>query len=58
MPAPPIVSVAIPVHHRRHFIAEAIASALGQSLREFELAVVDDGSTDGTAEDARRLFEG
>jgi glycosyltransferase involved in cell wall biosynthesis len=47
------VSVIIPVYNCRRYLGEAIASALGQTLPPAEVIVVDDGSTDGSAEVAR-----
>ncbi len=44
----PLFSVIIPVYNREHFIARAIESVLKQTFRDFELIVVDDGSTDNT----------
>lgn len=46
----PIVSVIIPVHNRVHLIGRAIESVLAGSFKQFELIVVDNGSTDGTVE--------
>jgi len=40
----------MPTHNRSHLIGESIASALGQDPPPFELIVVDDGSTDATAD--------
>ena len=47
---PPIVSIIIPTFNCELYIAETIASVLGQSFKDIELIVVDDGSTDATRE--------
>jgi glycosyltransferase involved in cell wall biosynthesis len=41
-------SVIIPTYNRLPFLKEAVGSVLNQSYRNFELIIVDDGSTDGT----------
>jgi len=46
----PKVTVLIPVHNRADYVGEAIASVLAQTFTDFELLVIDDGSTDGSAE--------
>jgi glycosyltransferase involved in cell wall biosynthesis len=45
------VSVLINSYNYRQFVGEAIASALAQTHAPLEVIVVDDGSTDGTAND-------
>ena len=46
----PRVSVFIPSYNHVAYIGEAIESILGQSLEDFELIIVDDGSTDNSWE--------
>ena len=50
MPSPPRVTIAMPVHNARAHLREALDSVIGQSYPHWELVVVDDGSTDGSAE--------
>jgi glycosyltransferase involved in cell wall biosynthesis len=42
------VSVIIPVYNGRSFIGKALQSVVGQTLRPFEIIVIDDGSSDDT----------
>lgn len=46
----PLVSVIMPVYNGEKYLAEAIDSILAQTFTDFELLIVDDASTDGSAE--------
>lgn len=46
----PLISVVIPAYNHEKFVGAAIESVLGQTVDDLELIVVDDGSTDKTAE--------
>ncbi|MEL7027627.1 MAG: glycosyltransferase [Pseudomonadota bacterium] len=46
--AAPVVTVVIPTHNRRRLVQRAVKSALGQSLSDIEVLVLDDGSSDDT----------
>src|SRR6476620_6374719 len=46
----PLVSVVMPVYNARKFLAKAISSIISQSLANFELIIINDGSTDGSPE--------
>ncbi len=49
MNSPPYISVIIPTYNRSWILKEAIDSVLAQNISDFEIIVVDDGSTDDTA---------
>jgi glycosyltransferase involved in cell wall biosynthesis len=60
----PKVTVIIPTYNRAHLIGETLASVQAQDFRDYEILVVDDGSTDnthavvaGVAPEARYLYQ-
>src|SRR5205809_4041090 len=58
MGSPPAVSIVIAAYNRADYIAAAVGSVLGQTFSDFELIVLDDGSSDRTVEVARKRAEG
>lgn len=54
MPETPRVSVVMPVHDGGLYLEPAVESILGQTFTDFEFVIIDDGSTDSTAEVLRR----
>jgi glycosyltransferase involved in cell wall biosynthesis len=53
----PVISVIIPTYRHRDYVLATIDSVFSQSFKDFEVIVVDDGSTDGTAALLRPLVE-
>jgi glycosyltransferase involved in cell wall biosynthesis len=51
----PVFSVIIPVFNGGSYLERTITSALGQTFPDFELILVDDGSTDGAVDRARSI---
>lgn len=49
-PDTPLVTVLMAVHNGERFVGEAVRSILRQTFTDFELLIIDDGSTDATAE--------
>jgi glycosyltransferase involved in cell wall biosynthesis len=54
----PLITVVIPLYNKEKSIARAISSVLNQSEQNFEIIVVNDGSTDGSADIVRSLSAG
>lgn len=50
----PRISIVVPVYNAERYLDDTIRSVLAQSFREWELLLVDDGSTDGSTAIARR----
>lgn len=53
----PQVSVVIPTYNRASKVARSIESVLGQTFKDLEILVVDDGSTDGTGKSLDHAFD-
>lgn len=50
-------SVVIPLYNKEKHIQRAIKSVLAQTVQDFELIIVDDGSTDGSYEAANKIYD-
>ncbi len=46
----PLITICIPTYNRANYLKEAIESALNQNYENYEILIVDDGSTDNTKE--------
>ena len=52
----PLLSIIIPVYNSERFLKECLDSVLSQSFSDFEVIVVDDGSTDSTCDILKEYF--
>lgn len=52
----PQISVIIPLYNHEQYISEAILSVLSQTIQDFELIIINDGSTDNSQEVVSRIF--
>lgn len=50
----PLISVVVPAYNASEFLAECIESILCQTIKDWELILIDDGSTDNTSEIAEQ----
>ena len=50
MPMNPKVSICIPTYNRKDYLKETLDSIFSQTYKDYEIVIVDDGSTDGTEE--------
>ena len=51
----PHISVILPAYNAKQYLEAAVDSILNQSLTDFELILIDDGSSDGTEQLVRQL---
>jgi glycosyltransferase involved in cell wall biosynthesis len=51
----PTVSICIPTYNRRNYLKETLQSVFAQIYKDYEIVIVDDGSTDGTEEMIKQL---
>ncbi len=57
MPSVPLISVLMPAYNAERYLREAISSVLQQRFSNYELLVINDGSTDNTAGIARSFHD-
>ncbi|OYU80154.1 MAG: glycosyl transferase [Flavobacterium sp. BFFFF1] len=53
----PFFSVVIPLYNKERFIENTLRSVLAQTFGDFEILVIDNGSTDGSAEKAKTIID-
>ncbi len=57
IPVKPLVSIVLPTYNRAHFLPQAAKSISAQTYQNWELIIIDDGSTDDTEDTVRVLSE-
>ena len=57
MQSKPVFSIIMPVYNVEQYISEAIESVLNQSFKDFELLIINDGSTDNSPKIAEYFKE-
>lgn len=53
----PFFSIIIPLYNKEKYIARAVLSALNQTFQDFEIIIINDGSTDGSLAAAQKITD-
>jgi len=51
----PKVSVCVPTYNRKDYLKQTLESVFAQTYKDYEIVIVDDGSTDGTENMVKQL---
>ena len=52
-----MISVVIPLYNKEQFIRHTLEAVLGQTFQDFEIVIVDDGSTDNSVGEAQKVSD-
>ena len=50
-----MISIVIPLYNKKELIVKTVQSILNQTYHNFEIIIVDDGSTDGSADEVKTI---
>ncbi len=53
----PLFSIIIPLYNKEHFIVKTLQSALNQTCKDFEIIIINDGSTDTSLEKIKQISD-
>lgn len=52
-----MISIVIPLYNKEHSIASTLQTVLNQTYQDFEIVIVDDGSTDHSVEEVKKVID-